>query len=405
MTDQPSTRSRSRFVTALTAAPLVAIAALATVWPWRRRKRGADETPPPCLTPEDFETAEPGRGRAASSPWKIPARGWKDILWRTYQEIGRARLPALAGGVTFYLLLATFPAIAAFVALYGMFTDVAAIERHFSHIADFLPRDAVTVIGAEMVRISQTRTSALGATFAVTTLISIWSANAGMKALVDGVNVAYDEIETRPWLQRMLFTYVATLAGLTLLTVLTAAAISAPMFAHGLGVRHTRVWLTPLRWLTVYLAAAGVFSLIYRYGPSRRMAQWRWVVPGGIAAATLWMGGSVVYTWGLDRFTHFGVTYGSLGAILGLMLWLWFSAMTVLIGAELNAEIEHQTARDTTVGEPQPLGQRGAAMADSVGKAFTVSPRDVRSMIAGWLKEAGTALRRHLRLRPSGSAN
>ena len=178
----------------------------------------------------------------------------------------------------------------------------------------------------------------------------------------------------------------------------TAIAISAPVFAHGLGVRHARALLTPVRWLVVYLAAAGVFSLIYRFGPSRRLARWRWVAPGGVVSAALWMGGSLAYTWGLDRFTHFGVTYGSLGAILGLMLWLWFSAMTVLAGAEFNAEIEHQTAQDTTIGDERPLGERGAAMADSVGKAFTMSLRDARTEIEQWLKELGAAVKRVARI-------
>jgi membrane protein len=193
------------------------------------------------------------------------------------------------------------------------------------------------------------------------------------------------------------FTYFATLAGLLLLTALTAFAISAPMFAHGLGVHHARRWLTPVRWVMVYLAAACVFSLVYRFGPSRTLARWRWVAPGGALAAALWMGGSVVYTWGLDRFTHFGVTYGSLGAILGLMLWLWFSAMTMLLGAELNAEIEHQTAQDTTVGPYRPLGMRGAIVADSVGEAFTLSMGEARNVVVERFREIGATLRRLVR--------
>jgi membrane protein len=346
--------------------------AMAAALQWGRRHRADEADGRASRTPEALDAAEPGRGRAAAAPWQIPLRGWKDILWRTYGEISRGRLPFLAAGVTFFLLLATFPAIAAFVSLYGIFTDVAMVERHFARIADLLPRDAVHVISEEMVRITRQRNSTLGVTFAITTLISVWSANAGMKALFDGVNIAYDEIEKRSWLRRTLFTYFATLAGLLLLTTLTAGAVSLPMAARELGIRHLHLWWPPLRWLTVYLAATLVFSLIYRYGPSRRLANWRWVAPGGAAAAALWMGGSVIYTWGLDHFAHFGVTYGSLGAILGLMLWLWFSSMTVLVGAELNAEIEHQTARDTTIGPPRPLGQRGAVMADTVGKA---SPR------------------------------
>ena len=380
------------------AAPVLALAAAVAAWaPWRRhRPRPAD--PAPCLTPEEFDAAEPGRGRAATAPWRIPARGWKDIAWRTYQEASHARLPALAASVTFFMVLATFPAVAAFVSLYGIFTTGVDVERHFTRIADFLPADAVHVIANEMMRITRARDSTLGATFAATTLISVWSANAGMKALFDGVNIAYDETEKRSWARRTVFTYFATLAGLLLLTVLTAFAISAPMFAHGLGVRHARRWLTPLRWLLVYLAAAGVFSLVYRFGPSRTLARWRWVAPGGALAAAFWMGGSVIYTWGLDRFTHFGVTYGSLGAILGLMLWLWFSAMTMLLGAELNAEIEHQTAQDTTVGSDKPLGVRGAVVADSVGEAFTLSVREAGAIVIDRVREVNATVRRVARI-------
>jgi membrane protein len=382
----------------LKAAPVLALAAAVAAWaPWRR-VRGRPAEPAACLTPEEFDAAEPGRGRAATAPWRIPARGWKDIIWRTYEEVSRARLPALAASVTFFMVFATFPAVAAFVSLYGIFTDGVDVERHFTHIADFIPTDAVHVIAAEMMRITQTRNSTLGATFAVSTLLSVWSANAGMKALFDGVNIAYDETEKRSWIQRTVFTYFATLTGLLLLTALTAFAISAPMFAHGLGVHHARRWLTPVRWLLVYLAAACVFSLVYRFGPSRTLARWRWVAPGGALAAALWMGGSVVYTWGLDRFTHFGVTYGSLGAVLGLMLWLWFSAMTMLLGAELNAEIEHQTAQDTTVGLYKPLGMRGAVVADSVGKAFTLSFADAGEAVANWLREISATVRRVARI-------
>ena len=382
----------------LKAAPVLALAAAVAAWaPWRRGGR-RPAAPAVCVTPEDFDATEPGRGRAATAPWRIPLRGWKDIVWRTYQEVARARLPALAASVTFFMVFATFPAVAAFVSLYGMFTNGVDVERHFTHIADFLPSDAVHVIAAEMMRITQTRDSTLGATFAVSTLLSVWSANAGMKSLFDGVNIAYGETEKRSWLRRTVFTYFATLTGLLLLTALTAFAISAPMFAHGLGVRHARRWLAPVRWLLVYLAAAGVFSLVYRFGPSRTLARWRWVVPGGALAAALWLGGSVVYTWGLDRFTHFGVTYGSLGAVLGLMLWLWFSALTMLLGAELNAEIEHQTAQDTTVGPYRPLGMRGAVVADGVGKAFTLSVGQARDVVADRFRAIGETVRRVARI-------
>ena len=368
------------------AAPWLAIAALAALWP--RRKKVAGEAPGgrPLLTPEEFEAAEPGRGRLAHFPWTIPPLGWKDILWRAYREVANNRLPALAGGVTFYLLLATFPAVAAFVSLYGLFSDVDTVEKQLGQLAGIFPRDAVGLIGQQMLRLATQTHGTLGAAFAVSTLISVWSANAGMKSLFDGLNVAYGEREKRPYLHRTLITYGATLAALTFLTVVTAITVAAPIFFHTLGLRGLRYWWIPLRWLGVYAIAAGVFTLLYRFGPSRAGARWRWVFCGGFAAALLWMVGSLGFSWYVNNFTHFGVTYGSLGAMIGFMLWMWVSVMVVLIGAEFNAEIEHQTACDTTTGAPLPIGRRGAVMADTVGAAFTVSPREARHYIRDFLK-------------------
>ncbi len=360
--------------------------AMAVFWPRRKSPGFVDLAKPAALTPEEIDAAEPGRGRNAHFPWTIPALGWKDILWRTYREMGRNRLPALAGGVTFYLLLATFPAIAAFVSLYGLFLDVDTVQRQLAHLSAFLPRDAVTLIGAQMVRLATQRHGTLGAAFVASTLISVWSANAGMRALFDGVNITYDEAEKRPYLHRTLITYGATLAGLLFLAGLTVASVAGPAIVHRLGLRGWTALQTPLRWVVVYLTAAVAFTLIYRYGPSRERARWRWVVSGGFAAAVLWMAGSLGFSWYINNFTHFGVTYGSLGAMIGFMLWVWFSVTLILLGAELNAEIEHQTACDTTTGEPAPIGARGAAMADSVGKAFTVSPREAHHIISDFLR-------------------
>jgi len=385
-------------------APLVAVLAMAAIW--LRRKRGTPGGPVerPRLTPAEFEAAEPRRGRAARFPWRIPWLGWKDILWRTYREISRDRLSARAGGITFYLLLATFPAIAAFVSLYGLFLDVDSVERQLVHMTSVFPQDAVNLIGEQMLRLATQKHGTLGAAFVVSTLVSAWSANAGMKALFDGVNVAYNEFEKRAWLHRSLITYTATLAALIFLTAVTAVTVAAPILFHALGMHEVHLWWTPVRWLTVYLLAGTAFTLIYRYGPSRAHARWRWVLPGGFAAALLWMVGSLGFSTYVNNFTHFGVTYGSLGAMIGFMLWIWVSVMVVLIGAELNAEIEHQTAHDTTIGAVRPLGERGAAMADTVGKAFTVSAREARDYVTSFAgRQVGYVTRFFRRLTGLGS--
>nr|MBA3810182.1 YihY/virulence factor BrkB family protein [Caulobacteraceae bacterium] len=166
MSDPPAAGARRPAKLPFRAAPWLAMLAMAAFWPRRKRPRFADLAKP-ALTPEEIDAAEPGRGRNANFPWTIPALGWKDILWRTYREMGRNRLPALAGGVTFYLLLATFPAIAAFVSLYGLFLDVATVQRQLAHMSAFLPRDAVTLIGAQMVRLASQRQGTLGAAFVV----------------------------------------------------------------------------------------------------------------------------------------------------------------------------------------------------------------------------------------------
>jgi membrane protein len=335
------------------------------------------DIPPDASTQDEFEAAEPGRGRGAEAPWRIPPRGWKDIAWRTWHEMNRARLPALAGGVTFYLLLATFPAIAAVVSLMGLFFDVDTVERQFLHLSEMFPSEAIDFLGDEMVSIAAQEHGALGLALLVSAAASVWSARAGMQALFDGVNVAYNEVEKRPWLPRSLLTYAATLAAMAFIVVAGGATLAVPDVLHFLGVHHIAGWWAPLRWLGTLAVAMAAFTLVYRFGPSRRPARWRWLIAGGFLAAVGWMAGSYGFSWYLNSFAKLGVTYGSLGAMIGFMLWMWFSVFVVLVGAELNSEIEHQTARDTTEGAPAPLGARGAVMADAVGAAFVLSPAEM----------------------------
>ncbi len=325
------------------------------------------------------------RGREATAPWRIPLLGWKDIVWRTYRAWQKHRLPSVAGGVAFFLLLAIFPALAAFVSIYGLFSDVESVTRELERLAVIFPREAVGLIGDELITLSGRPHTTLGAAFALSVLASVWSANAGMKSLFDGLNVAYGETEKRPYLRRTLITYAATLGALALLTVTTSLTVAAPAVLHALGFHGLRLWWAPLRWLILYLVAAQAFTLAYRVGPSREPARWRWVYCGGAAAALIWLIGCIAFSLYIDSFTRLGATYGSLGAVIALMLWLWFTMMVVLIGAELSAQIEHQTALDTTTGEPLPLGARGAAMADEVGKPFTTSAREAWEWLLAFL--------------------
>ena len=346
----------------------------------------APDAPP--LAPEDFESAEPGRGRGADAPWRISPRGWKDIAWRTWNEMNRARLPALAAGVTFYLLLATFPAIAALVSLIGLFFDVDTVERQFLHLSVMFPSEAIDFLGDEMVSIAAQEHGTLGLAFLVSAAVSLWSARNGVQALFDGVNIAYNEAEKRSWLVRALLTYAATLVAMTFILVAAGAALAVPDVLHALGIHRIAGWWAPLRWLGTLASGVATFTLVYRFGPSRRPARWRWLIAGGVFAGFAWMAGSYGFSWYLNTFVKLGVTYGSLGAMIGFMLWMWFSVFVVLLGAELNSEIEHQTAHDTTEGGPAPMGSRGAEMADRVGPAFALSLSEMRAAVVAELTGA-----------------
>jgi membrane protein len=390
-----SGRAWRRAKLALQLAPWLALGVMAALWP-RRAPADLEDIEP--LTAEELEAAHPGRGRLAHAPWEIPALGWKDIVWRTYRNVGRDGLPSVAGGVTFYLLLATFPAVTAFVSVYGLFIDPATVEKLLYHWSAILPNDALELIGDQMMRLGAQRHEVLSAAFAVSTLISIWSANAGMKALLVGLNVAYGEIEKRPYLRRTLFTYAVTLSAVAVVSAITMLTVAAPVLLAALDLREVHVEFAPLRWLLVYLIAASALTLVYRYGPSRRRPKWRWVTFGGAFAALVWIPGSLGFSFYVDNFTHLGATYGSLGAVIGFMLWVWFTVMVALVGAELNAEVEHQTACDTTRGPWKPLGQRGAIVADTVGQAFTVSPHEAADMAEDYAKRQIGVLARWLRL-------
>jgi membrane protein len=355
----------------------------------------ASETPiehPPGLSedrampPHEFDLAEPQRGRAARHPHVIPWRGWRDILWRTGKEINVDRLPAVAGGVTFYTLLAIFPAIGAFVSLYGLFADVGAVEKQLQEMSNVFPASVVQIIGEQMLRLASQEQAKLGVAFVVSLLLSIWSANASMKALFDGLNIAYDEDEKRHFFSKTALTYAFTFSALLYAVIIAGVLIALPIALKALGLDTIAGILAPLRWLTVLAVTAFAFAMLYRYAPCRARPRWRWVVWGAVFGAAAWLGGSLGFSLYVNKLAHYDATYGPLGAVIAFMVWMWFSIMTVLIGAELNAEIEHQTAIDSTTGPEKPMGERGAAMADTVGLAF--HPWEFIQREAGAVKRA-----------------
>lgn len=369
------------------AAPWLAMGAMAYLWPKAQahvRTAGRPDEKAGLSVqaeahPLTFEEAEPGRGRLAPAPTKIPAKGWKDVAWRVFREINADQLPTVAAGVTFYTLLALFPAIGVFVSLYGIFADVGAVREQLADMSMVFPREVVSIIGDQMLRLTSQEQSSLSIAFVVSLLLSVWTANAGMKALFNGLNVAYDETEKRNFFVLTATTYGFTFGVLVFLVLMSGLLIGVPVLLDRMGLGAVAGAWIPLRWLVLLLVAAGAFTIVYRYGPCRRKARWTWVSLGGAVASVLWLAGSLGFSFYVNNFAHYDATYGSLGAVIGFMMWIWFSVMVVLIGAELNAEVEHQTAIDSTTGQPKPMGNRGAAMADSVGLAFHFDAKKILS--------------------------
>jgi membrane protein len=313
---------------------------------------------------------ERGRGRRATSPWQIPWVGWKDILWRVYASINDNRLLAVAGGVVFYSLLAIFPAIAAFVSLYGLIADASTIDSHLSMAAGVLPAGAVDILHEQIVRLTAKTDAKLGLGFITGLAVALWSANAGMKGIIDALNVVYDEKEKRSFVKLNLLSLLFTLVAMVSLMIAIAAVVVAPIVFSAVGLSSfPSLALAVLRWPLLLIVAAAGLAAIYRYGPSRTEARWQWLSVGSAASAIGWLVTSVLFSWYIAHFGAYNATYGSLGAAVGMMMWMWISTIVILLGGELNAEIEHQTAHDSTVGADQPIGARGAVMADTIGAA------------------------------------
>lgn len=321
-------------------------------------------------TPADQASREAGRGRHATTPSEIPARGWKDILVRIYRNIGEDRVMLVAAGVTFYALLAIFPAIAALVALYGLFADPSHIAGQVDALSGVLPSGALDVIRDQLNRVAAQGSSKLGAAFIVGLLVSLWSANAGMKSIFDALNLVYDEEEKRGFFKLNLVSLGFTVAAIVVVLLAIGCIVALPaLFSSSAASGATKQIGQIARWPILLVIVGLALAFVYRYGPSRSTPRWRWVTWGSAFAAVGWVVVSILFSLYTASFADYNKTYGSLGAVIGFMIWIWLSTTVILLGGEIDGEMEHQTVRDTTTGRPKPLGARGATMADTVGAA------------------------------------
>lgn len=320
------------------------------------------------MTPADRTTTENSHGRRADKPSDIPKRGWVDILLRVKNDMSRNNISLIAAGGAFYAFLAIPSAFTALISLYGLVSDPGDVQRQVQTMQGVMPEEAVKLISDQLARLSSHSNGTLGIGFIVSLLVALWSAQSGTSSIMRALDIVYGETENRSF-----FKYYSTAFGLTLATILCAmaaliliAVLPAVIDLLPFGDLGKNL-ASAVRWPVLIALIMAVLAIVYRYAPSREEAKWRWVSWGAVTATALWIIGSALFSLYVARFAHYDKSYGSLGAVVVLLLWLYVSCYTVLLGGELNAEVEHQTARDSTTGREAPMGQRGARMADTLG--------------------------------------
>lgn len=325
-----------------------------------------------------------GRGRHADTPQDIPKRGWGDILKRTWKEIGEDRVTLVAAGVTYFLLLALFPALSALVSVYGLFADPQTIAGQVQALNRVLPEGGVQLISEQLTRLAA-QPGALSLALVVSIVLALWSASAGVKAMFEAMNIAYDETEKRGFIKLNAVALGFTLAAIVGAVVLIGAVVAVPAVLAVLGLTGLLEWVVRIGSYVLMTAVLFVgLAALYRYGPSRDRAQWRWITPGALLAVAVILVVSVLFSWYASSFGNFDKTYGALGGLIAFLTWIWISVMVVIAGAELNAETEHQTTEDTTDTREKPTGRRHSPAADT---ARSAAPEDKASGTGDGLRQ------------------
>ena len=306
----------------------------------------------------------PGAGgtREEAAPTAVRPHSVKELVLRIYRNIGDHRTIALAAGITFYSLLAIFPAIAALVSIYGLFADPLTIGTHLDKVTGILPGGAISVIGDQLALVSAHGNNALGVTFLVGLGISLWSANAGIKSLFDALNIVYAEHEKRNLILLNAVSLVFTTGAILFVLLAIGGVVALPKVLESIGLSEASDMLLNIgRWPVLLIMVGLALALIYRFGPSRQKVRWRWITWGSAVASIVWLIASALFAFYAANFGKFNQTYGSLGAVIGFMTWIWLSAIVILAGAEIDAEMEGLTPEQR--GAPQPLPMRAAGQA------------------------------------------
>ena len=320
------------------------------------------------IQPHARNAARDDRGRHATSPWRMPLSGWKDVLLRTWKESTKDNVGLVAAGVAFYAFLALVPLLGATVLTYGLVATPETVLRNMNTLTSVMPADVAKLVGEQLLNVVGTSEGKKGLGLLLALAIALFGARNAAGAIITALNIAYEEEEKRGFIKVTLLALAIT-AATVVLALGSVAVITALRFLASLipGAPPLLLWL--IRVASALLVAAGAAAAVatlYRYAPSRAKAKWRWLTPGTALSAVGWLLLSVAFGIYVSRFADYGATYGSIGGVVALLTWVYLSSYIFLFGAELNSEFEHQTARDTTSGAPEPLGQRAAWSADHV---------------------------------------
>jgi membrane protein len=306
-------------------------------------------------------------GSQADSPTQIPVRGWRQVLGRAIRQSQEDNIPLLAAGVAFFGFLALFPALIALVTLVGLVADPGQVTQQVQSFTAGLPQAAQQLISDQLAAITHSSDGALTLGLVVSLLVALLSASSGTSNLMTAVNIAYEEKETRGFLKFRAVALLLTFGTVVFLVLTLALTAVVPVVLHAIPLGPLGTLLAQMvRWtLLIVLIMIGL-AVLYRIAPDRNPPKFRWVSVGSVMAALLWLLGTVGFSLYVKFFGNYNKTYGALAGVIVLLLWLFLTCYIVLLGAEINAEAELQTACDSTTGEPQPMGQRGAVVADTV---------------------------------------
>ncbi len=312
------------------------------------------------------DKAEAVPGGRAERPTEIPPRGWLQVAKRGWQEASADQVPLLAAGVAFFGFLALFPAMVAFTLVWGLLADPATVTEQTRTLTESLPPEARTLLVGQLQQLASSPKQSLGWGLVLAVLVALWSASGGVGNLVTAINVAYDEERRRGFVKEKLIALALTVGSVVFMLLMVALIAGVPAVLEMVGIGAGWWWLVEIvRWLLIAALVMVALAVLYRVAPARDAPKFRWASVGAIVGTVLWLVASAGFSLYVSLFGNYAKTYGALAGVAVLLLWLWITCYAILLGAEINAEAEAQTARDTTRGPEEPMGTRGAVKADT----------------------------------------